>query len=1052
MIRTEPPARLGPLHLLLVEDSESDARLIEREIRRGGYDVDVTRVTTAEEMLACLHADSWDVVISDYNLPGSSLEETLAAFNAEGHDIPFLLVSGTIGDEAAVAALKAGADDYLLKDRLARLVPTIERELEEARLREAVRAADLELDLARQRLLDETTSRARVFEALHNVAVGVAGVVDIAKVAEVTVDQAKSLVGADAVILRWYDEENQMLHLLAATGAEAWDLRPEVTAEDMGRGFLHGEATLYDRYQGHPLAELPAVGPDVSAVAVVPLRIHDRPAGALEVARNGDGFSPADLEILGLLGAQLAPALEAGRLQRALQASELRFKTAFENSPTGLAISGAEGRYLAVSQVLCDMLGYSEAELLHLDYFTITHPDDRPIGRERARQLDEGELNGYRVTKRYLHRDGRTVWVDLSVAAVRDETGAVVQLISQAQDITAQKLAQDELAESLSLLEDAQEIGDIGTFVSWRSPEKLGQDEWSKACLRIYGCDELTFDGSSDSYWRRVHPDDLARVQAAHLLADEAGAIYDLRHRIIRPDGEVRWIHERARIERDPAGSPIRYVGVTRDVTDETVAADALRASEARNAAVIEAALDSLIVADANGLVTGFNPAAERLFGYRSAEALGRDLHSLIVPERFQAAHRAVLRRNLDKGDRSYLDRRLEVILRRADGSEFPAEASTSRFEVEGSPNFSTSIRDLSDRDQVIASAERLAEVVDNTPVMLFAYDAGGVVTLAAGRATLRLLGVEPAVAIGLNAFDLVADNPEALDHLKRGLAGETFDGVIELPALGIWVESRYSPILDPEGRVIGMSGMATDVSDRVKGNQAREESDAKSRLVAVVNHEVRTPLNSILGFTELLLNERAGPLTDKQRRYASNVDAAGRHLLALVNDSLDLSRIAAGRMDMEIFELELAPILDQAAGQVQPLVDSRGLEIRVDAGGRPWVRADRRRLLQVLWNLLSNAIRHTPTGGVITISAKVCEETVEIMVKDTGIGIPADQLERIFEEYAQVEGEGEGTGLGLPVSRRLAKLMDGDIQVASEVGVGSTFTITLPRGHTSTR
>jgi signal transduction histidine kinase len=245
---------------------------------------------------------------------------------------------------------------------------------------------------------------------------------------------------------------------------------------------------------------------------------------------------------------------------------------------------------------------------------------------------------------------------------------------------------------------------------------------------------------------------------------------------------------------------------------------------------------------------------------------------------------------------------------------------------------------------------------------------------------------------------------------------------------------------------------MATDVSDRVKGNLAREESDAKSRLVAVVNHEVRTPLNSILGFTELLLNEGAGPLTDKQRRYATNVEAAGRHLLALVNDSLDLSRIAAGRMDMEIFDLELAPILDQAAGQIQPLVDSRGLEIRVDAGGRPWVKADRRRLLQVLWNLLSNAIRHTPTGGVITISARMAPGSVAISVKDTGIGIPADQLERIFEEYVQVEGQGDGTGLGLPVSRRLAKLMDGDIRVVSEVGVGSTFTVTLPRGHTSTR
>ncbi|HEY8813111.1 MAG TPA: PAS domain S-box protein [Candidatus Dormibacteraeota bacterium] len=1047
---TQVPARLGILRLLLVEDEENDAILIERQIRRGGYDVEVTRVLTAAAMRDQLQGGQWDLVISDFHLPGSSLEETIAAFRADGRDIPFLLVSGTIGDEAAVKAIKMGANDYLLKGALARLVPAIQREIADAHLRQVAREADAALNLARERLLEETSSRARIFEALHRVAVGVAGLVDMQKVAELTVKEAATLVGADGAILRWYDVESEMLHLLAASGAGGWELAPDVITGELGGAFLNAEATVINDYRSRPGADPAAIRAGVTAMAAVALSVRDRPAGTLAVfARGGDGFSAADLDALGLLGAQVAPALGAGRLHLALQASEQRFKTAFEHSPTGLAISGAGGRYLAVSPALCEMLGYSETELLGLDYFTLTHPDDRPLSRERTGQLSEGKLDGYRVTKRYLHRDGRTVWVELSVAVVRDAAGAVVQLISQAQDITERKQAQDNLTESLAMLEAAQEIGDIGTFVSWLAPERAGLNECSKGCLRIYGRDEAGFDG--ETFVQSIHPDDAERVRAAKLEALEAGSIYDSRHRIIRPDGAIRWIHERAVNERDAAGVPVRLVGVMRDVTEETLAADALRASEARNAAVIEAAVDCLIVTDTDSKITGFNPAAERLFGYRRLDVLGRNLTGLIVPERFQGAHRAALRAHLANGDRHYLDRRIEMILHRADGSELSAEVSISRFEVDGAPNFSASIRDLTDRDQVIAGRERLADVLNNTPVMLYAYDSIGVVTLAAGRATISLLGVEPGAALGLNAFDLLNDVPEALEHLKRGLAGESFAGTVELASLGIWIESRYSPILDADGRVLGMTGMAIDISDRVKGNQAREESDAKSRLVAVVNHEVRTPLNSILGFTELLLNEGAGPLTDKQKRYAINVEAAGRHLLALVNDSLDLSRIAAGKMDMEIFDLELAPIVDQAAGQIQPLVDSRGLEIRVDAGGRHWVRADRRRLLQVLWNLLSNAIRHTPTGGVITISARLIGTMAEISVKDTGIGIPANQLERIFEEYAQVEGQADGTGLGLPVSRRLAKLMDGDIQVMSEVGVGSTFTITLPRGHTST-
>ena len=1052
--------KLGTLRLLLVEDSDADAVLIEHQIVKGGFELELTRVTTAAAVREQLASRDWDIVISDYNLPGSSGDDVLALLRTDGRDIPFLLVSGEVGEETAVAAMRAGASDYLFKDRLGRLVPAIRREMAEASHRRAARTAEAELELAKSRLLAEVTSRAHDFETLHRMAVGSAGMLDLGELAKLTVEQAASLVGADGAILRWFDAERDVLKLLAACGVNGWEVREDVPSGEMGDDFVRLQPTIIADYEHFEFANPDALKAGLASLAVIPLSVGDRAAGALAVFSYHDSaFTATDVEILRLLGAQAAPAIEAGRLDLelkrsvlSLQASELRFKTAFEFSPTGLAVSSGDGRYLAVSPALCAMLGYSESELLEMEYFDVTHPEDLPLARERARLLREGELNGYNVTKRYLHRDGRIVWAELSLTAVRDDAGAVLQLISQSQDITGRKQAQDQLAESLSFLETAQDIGDIGTFVAWRLPEKAGQDEWSKATMRIFGCDGATFDGTADAFWRRVHPEDIETVRAAQEAADKKGTTYDMRHRIVRPDGEVRWVRERARVERDAEGNTIRYIGVTRDVTEEKLAEDLLRASEARNAAIIETAPDGVVVTDADLKVTAFNPAAERIFGIPKALALGRDLVLMIVPKRFQAAHREAHRKTLDLDDRSRLGRRIELILMRADGSELSAEICVSRFEVNGSTSFSSSIRDLTDRDQLVTSRERLSDVINNTPVMLFAYDKEGVITLAEGRATLGLLGVEPSAAIGLNINEVMKDSPEALEHVRRGLAGETFAGIIELPTMGIWVEARYAPTLDADGTVIGMTGIATDISDRIKGQQAREESEAKSRLVAVVNHEVRTPLNSILGFTELLLTDRVGPLNEKQRRYATNVEAAGRHLLALVNDSLDLSRIAAGKMDMEIFELELAPILEQAAGQIQPLVDSRGLEIRVDAGGRPWVRADRRRLLQVLWNLLSNAIRHTPTGGVITISAKAKNTTVEISVRDTGIGIAADQIERIFEEYAQVEGQADGTGLGLPVSRRLSKLMDGDIRVVSEVGAGSTFTMTLPRGHTSTR
>jgi signal transduction histidine kinase len=334
--------------------------------------------------------------------------------------------------------------------------------------------------------------------------------------------------------------------------------------------------------------------------------------------------------------------------------------------------------------------------------------------------------------------------------------------------------------------------------------------------------------------------------------------------------------------------------------------------------------------------------------------------------------------------------------------------------------------------------------------VILFACDAEGTVTLAEGRA-IELLGVGNGLAVGSNVFEVMAGVPESVEHVRRGLAGESFAGPILLEGLDLWLETSYDPIRNDAGEVIGMVALATDISDRVRGDAARQESEAKSRLVAIVNHEVRTPLNSILGFAELLQLDRVGTLNDKQTRYVANIESAGRHLLALVNDSLDLSKMAEGKMDLQIVEVAVAASVEEAAGQVQPLLDENGLRIElVHPEIACHVEADRRRLLQILWNLLSNAIRHTPSGGKITINCHPAGNAVEIVVTDTGVGMAADQLARIFEDYTQVGVKSDGTGLGLPVSRRLAQLMDGDIGVVSEPGNGSSFTITLPAGNAS--
>jgi signal transduction histidine kinase/DNA-binding response OmpR family regulator len=281
-------------------------------------------------------------------------------------------------------------------------------------------------------------------------------------------------------------------------------------------------------------------------------------------------------------------------------------------------------------------------------------------------------------------------------------------------------------------------------------------------------------------------------------------------------------------------------------------------------------------------------------------------------------------------------------------------------------------------------------------------------------------------------------------------------------------------PIITPDGRATGAAMVLRDVSDEHQyaemlrhtnrelrrqaevleevNQQLREATKAKDQFLAVMSHELRTPINAIMGYSDLLDLGVKGALNPDQRAMVTRVRETSRHLLGLINEVLDLAKIGAGRMDLVLVELEAGSIVERAVQQITPMATGKGLSLTVEQVGEQGVRAcviaDETRLTQIVINLLSNAVKFTQTGGV-TASYGVIGDTVELRVRDTGPGIPAEQRERIFEEFYQVEGglsrATGGTGLGLAIARRFANLMGGDIQVESEVGVGSEFTVTLP-------
>jgi len=236
------------------------------------------------------------------------------------------------------------------------------------------------------------------------------------------------------------------------------------------------------------------------------------------------------------------------------------------------------------------------------------------------------------------------------------------------------------------------------------------------------------------------------------------------------------------------------------------------------------------------------------------------------------------------------------------------------------------------------------------------------------------------------------------------------------------------------------------------KGRQLEAANRHKDEFLASMSHELRTPLNAVIGFSEVLIEKMFGDVNAKQEEYLHDILASGRHLLSLINDILDLAKIEAGRMELDLEDFDVAQAIDNAVVLVRERATRKGLTL-VTTLDRALgsVRGDQRKIKQVLLNLLSNAVKFTPEGGHVEVRAQRLGEQVEISVADSGIGIAAEDLEAVFEEFRQVGTDyakkHEGTGLGLTLSRKFVELHGGRLWVKSQPGQGSTFTFSLPGG-----
>jgi PAS domain S-box-containing protein len=645
---------------------------------------------------------------------------------------------------------------------------------------------------------------------------------------------------------------------------------------------------------------------------------------------------------------------------------------------------------------------------------------------------------------------------------VFDDISAQMDLLTAEQAARAEVARSEEryrlLAENVT---DVVVVGDNRGCITWVSPSVTDTMGWR--AIDLEGVEFRTL----------VHPDDVP-VVAPVQESVARGVPGGFEARLRAADGSYRWMSVRVKPIMDASGAVVGRVAGWWDAHDQHVAREALAVSEARYRLLAENASDVVFQATADMTLLWVSPSIRDLTGLEPEELVGRPgtvlVHEPDIALMWQAVSAAA-----GSGRVAFRAR-----YRAADGSLRWAE--TTVRSVQGVPGEEVSrvgsMRDV--HEQVVAelaladAEERYRLVAENATDVVCRYTPDGVIDWAFGS-TEALVGLSPEQLVGTRTVDhLLPDDlgPSFEAQVAALHRGETVTGPIRLRRADggtHWIDRRTRAVLDADGTMLYVVSAWRDAQAEVDyrtaltesqrealdlaaayevaRNEAMEANLAKTAFLSRMSHELRTPLNAVIGFAQLLALD---PLTEDQLDAVQHIRTGGKHLLELINEILDISRIEAGRLSLSMEAVTVGDAVSEALDLVRPIATDAGIALHSAEAraSRLTVSADRQRAIQILLNLLTNAVKYNRPSGEVTVSVdELPDGQVAVRVADTGMGIATENLARLFQPFDRLGAEAsaiEGTGIGLTLSQGLARVMGGHIDVETEVGRGSVFSLVL--------
>jgi PAS domain S-box-containing protein len=795
---------------------------------------------------------------------------------------------------------------------------------------------------------------------------------------------------------------------------------------------------------------------------------------------------------------------ERKRIEQALQESEERFRLTVDEAPIGMALVALDGRFILVNRALCESVGYGSAELTKLTFQAITHPDDLDADLALAGRLARGEIPRYQLGKRLIRKDGTIVDIMLSASVLRGRDGGPRFYIAQMEDITERKRAEKEIRDLNASLDAIIENVPLMLFV--KESESLRFVRFNRAGQELLGWTMEELIGKNDyDFWSRAQADFFIQKDRETL---QSGKVLDIAEEPIatRHQG-IRILHTRKVPVLDPTGKPLFLLGISEDITERKRAEEALRVSEAKFSGIISIAADAIISIDDDQRITIFNDGAEKIFGYSRAEAIGA-LLDMLIPEPLRAIHRQHLERfAAGEGTARPMGERLTTIAgRRKNGEEFPAEAAISKLQVGDKTLLTVALRDITQRQRLEREQRFLAEAgavlgatLDyertlTTVARLVVRDFADwcVVELMGDLGQLRRLKVvsadpaKAALCAQLETLPIERDRPylsravveTRQPLLIRHISAEQLESVaqgpehlealravnpVSLMALPLLSHGELLGTLafvsSTPGRLYGQADLplAEALADRaaVAIDNARlyrasvHATEFREEILGVVAHDLRNPLGAILMQASAL--ERQGPEPERRsQRPREIIERAATRMNGLIQDLLDVASMEAGRLALEPARLAASALVHEVVEMQRSLAASSSLELQLEVAGElPEVWGDHDRLLQVFENLVGNAVKFTDAGGRIVVGADARDHEVVFRVADTGRGIAAENLPRIFDRFWQATTAGRsGAGLGLAIAKGIVEAHGGRIWVQSTPGQGSTFFFSIPKAH----